>query len=97
MQESRLVLLVFLLFKFDGQYEGWNKKQTELLIALLGFEAVDPLVRGPCNFGPKSKGSFGFWSQKQGVLFNLVPKARGHEFAEFQVGMGDGPSKFNCD
>ena len=47
MQESRLLLLVFLLFKFDGQYEGWNKKQTELLNTLLGFEAVDPLVRGP--------------------------------------------------
>ena len=57
MQESRLLLLVFLLFNFDGQYEGWNKKQTKLLNALLGFEAVDPLVRGPCNFGPKSKGS----------------------------------------
>ena len=72
MQESRLLLLVFLLFKFDGQYEGWNKKQTELLKALLGFEAVDPLERGPCNFGPKSKGSFRFLSQKQGVLYNLV-------------------------
>ena len=95
-QESRLLLLVFLLFKFDGQYEGWNKKQIVLLNALLGFEAVDPLVRGPCNFGPISKGSIGFLSQKQGVLFNLVPKARGHEFAESQVGMGDGPSKLNC-
>ena len=96
MEESRLLLLVFLLFKFDGQFEGWNKKQIELLNALLGFEAVDPLARGPWNSGPKSKGSISFLSQKQGVLFNMVPKARGHEFAESQVGMGDGPSKLNC-
>ena len=45
--KSRLLLLVFLLFKFDGQFEAWNKKQTELLKGLLGFEAGDPLVRGP--------------------------------------------------
>ena len=46
-QKSRLLLLVFLLFKFDGQFEAWNKNQTELLKGLLGFEAGDPLVRGP--------------------------------------------------
>ena len=87
LQESSLLLLVFLFFKFDGQYEGWNKKQIELLKALLGFEAVDPLVRGPCNFGPKargqsvfcpkSKGSFIIWSQKQEVIYIFVQKARG--------------------
>ena len=71
-QKSRLLLLVFLHFKFDGQFEAWNKKQIELLIALLGFEAGDPLVRGLSDFCPKNKGSICLLSQKRGVHFDFV-------------------------